>query len=70
MPYQLIDLESYDVLGHYPTHAEARSRAARERLRSYEIRCDERRFEYWEPREGDDDRARQSLGLPSRAEYA
>lgn len=66
--YELINLDTDESHGMYATLQEARGAIRYDKLRAYSIWYNDVRVECCEPYEGDDDRAKQGLGMPNASE--
>ncbi len=66
--YILIDLEQDEAHGEYDTLSEARGAARYDHLTAYAIWHENIRVECCEPYLGNDDRAKQGLGMPNASE--
>jgi hypothetical protein len=68
MPYTVINLDTDESHGDFETLSEARGCVRYDRLRAYAIWHKNVRVECCEPYDGDDDRAKQGLGIPNASE--
>ena len=72
MIYEVINLDTEESHGQYETLNEARGCVRYDRLRAYQIdaKGDDfcRTVEKCDPYDGDDDRAKQGLGMPNASE--
>jgi hypothetical protein len=66
--YEVINLDTDKSHGTYPTLCQARGCVRFDKLRAWSIWNGDVRIECCEPYDGDDDRARQGLGLPNASE--
>jgi hypothetical protein len=69
MPFTVHNLHTDDETHQdFETLAEARAAVRVDRMRAYSIWHDNVRVEYCDPYSGDDDRAKQGLGMPNASE--
>jgi hypothetical protein len=66
--YEVINLHTDESHGEYATLDEARGAVRFDRLTAYSIWHNDVRVQHCEPHDGDDDRAKQGLGMPNASE--